>query len=165
MFLKDYSNFCDFVEIFFERLFKFLWFPILHQIGDARCSRCELHPVLLPISTLENIFSHEELSILENILDQGWIKSRLSGRTHQAYRQTASFIHFLIWLTKTRMADSKWNKRIVPIDTEFDHWTKCGQNPPLSFSHWTRTNWSRNLVKPILTICFLLFVFFFTNFV
>ena len=25
-----------------------------------------------------------------------------------------------------------WNKRIVLIDTEFDDWTKCGQNMPLS---------------------------------
>ena len=40
-------------------------------------------------------------------------------------------IHFLIWQPEIRVADS--NKYIVPIDIEFDHSTKCGQNPPLPF--------------------------------
>ena len=28
----------------------------------------------------------------------------------------------------------KWNKRLVPIDTEFAHYTKCGHKSPLPFS-------------------------------
>ena len=83
------------LRIFNERLFKFLWFcgnifwkiiqiSVISHFASNR--RREVQPVWAASSPLANLnfgkyFSHEELSILVNILDQGWIKSRLSGRT------------------------------------------------------------------------------------
>ena len=49
------NNILHFVEI----LFKFLWFPILHQIGNVRCS-WRLHPALSQISTLKILWFFEK---------------------------------------------------------------------------------------------------------
>ena len=53
--------------------------------------------------------------------------------TSLEFNYDTQFQRFLVWQTLIGVADSNGPSGIVLIYTEFDNWTKCGQNLPLSF--------------------------------